>query len=99
MDENIRDEVLTIGTGSTKIALPLLQGQRTAFTVINTSTAGQTVSLHWGGEATAGEGIVIFPGGNWSESEDQVFKPSIKEVWAVADAAAATISIHERVRG
>ena len=99
MDENIRDEVQTIGATSSKIALALLRGQRTAFTVINTSTAGQTVTLNWGKEADAGTGIVIFPGGSWSESEDAVFKPSIKSVWARADAAAATISIHERVRG
>lgn len=97
MSENIRNAVQTIGTTSTQVLPRLMSGQRTALTIINTSSSGQIVSLNWGGAAEAGRGIVLYAGGSWSESKDAVFKPSIEEVWAIASASSATIAIHERV--
>lgn len=97
MSENIRQTVQTIGTTSTIILPTLMQGQRTALTITNTSTSGQTISLNWGGAATAGQGIILYPGGSWYESRDPTFRPSVKDLWGIASAAAATIAIHERV--
>lgn len=98
MGENIRNATQTIGT-TAAIILPTLQkGQRTALTIINTSTAGQVISLSWGPEAIAGSGIVLYPGGSWSESRDSVFVPNNEMVWGIASAAAATIAVHERVK-
>ena len=97
MGEIIRNGVQTIGTTTTRVVPKLMRGQRTALTVINTSSSGQIITLNWGGEATAGKGIVLYPGGSWSESRDAVFIPSVEEVWAVASAASATIAVHERI--
>lgn len=97
MVENIRNGKQTIGTTSLEVVPTLMQGQRTALTIINTSTGGQIVTLNWGGEARALEGIVLYPGGSWSESRDAFFKPSIETVWGISSAASATIAIHERV--
>lgn len=98
MGENIRNGVQTIGTTALIVLPPLLRGQRTLLAITNTSTAGQNISLGWGGTAVAGSSIVLYPGGSWSESQDSHFVPSIDQVWAVATAAGATIAIHERIK-
>ena len=97
MGNVIRDAQQTIGTASVLVNVQQEAGARKALSIINTSTGGQKVSLAWGKAAVSGAGIVLYPGGSWSESEDGTFNPSNMEVWACADIAAATISIHERV--
>jgi len=97
MAENIRNGALTIGTTSIEIIPPLLRGQRTALTIINTSLSGQIITLNWGGAAQPLQGIVLYSGGSWSESRDAFFKPSIETVWGISSAAGGTIAIHERV--
>ena len=97
MSENIRNEALTIGTTSLKVVPTLMKGQRTALTIINTSTSGQIITLNWGGAAISLNGIVLYPGGSWSESRDAFFKPSIETVWGISSASGGTIAIHERV--
>lgn len=98
MGENILSKTQTITATSTVVLPVLRQGQRTALIVTNISTGGQTVTLNWGGEATANNGVVLYPGGTWSESRDAAFIPSNKDVWAVASGAGATIAVHERVQ-
>lgn len=97
MGENLRQDKETIGTTSIIILPRLGVGQRTMLIITNTSTAGQEITLKWGGAATAGVGAVLYPGGSLFESRDPAFKPSTEEVWAVASAAGATIAIHERI--
>lgn len=97
MGEIIRNGAQTIGATAVKVVPKLMRGQRTALTIINTSSSGQIITLNWGGEATAGRGIVLYAGGSWSESRDAVFVPSIEEIWAIASAASATIAVHERI--
>lgn len=48
--------------------------------------------------AVAGQGVFLYPTGSWSESVDSAFIPSSKPIWAVASAAGATLSIHERTK-
>lgn len=97
MTEHIRNSAQTIGTTSLVVIPTLMKGQRTALTIINTSAAGQIISITWGGEAKALEGIVLYPGGSWSESRDVVFTPSTEQVWAISSVAGGTIAIHERI--
>ena len=97
MAENIRNGKQTIGTTSLEVVPTLLRGQRTALTIINTSLTGQIITLNWGGQATALQGIVLYSGGSWSESRDAFFKPSIESVWAISSAIGGTIAIHERI--
>jgi len=97
MVEHIRNSSQTIGTTSLEVVPTLLKGQRTALTIINTSASGQIISLTWGGEAIALQGIVLYAGGSWSESREAVFIPSTEAVWGVSSASGGTIAIHERV--
>ena len=97
MSENIRNGSQTIGTTSLIVVPTLLKGQRTALTIINTSTGGQVITLAWGGPALALQGIVLYPGGSWSESREATFTPSIEQVWAISSAITGTIAIHERI--
>jgi hypothetical protein len=99
VEENIRDSALTIGTTPLLISIEKLPGTRTALAITNTSAGGQVLSLSWGKTATALNGIVLYPGGSWSESVDQRFTPSNKEIWIVSSAAGGTAAQHERTIG
>jgi hypothetical protein len=98
MEEEIRNSAATVGASSIQVAPPLIKGQRNAITIVNVSTAGQNISLSWGQEATANIGIVLYPGGSWSESYDSAFIPSNLGIWAVSSAANGVLAIHERIR-
>ncbi len=97
MVEQVRNATITIGTTSQIISTELLAKQRRVFVVTNTSTGGQTITLSWGQEAAAGNGIVLTPMGSWSESVDTAFSPSPLQIYAVSSAASGQVSIHERV--
>ena len=99
MVENIRDASQTIGATSVEITLQQIPGTRNALVITNTSTAGQQISLAWGKAAVAGKGMVLYPGGTWSESIDTRFTPSAMGAQGIASAAGGTIAIHERITG
>ena len=98
MGENVANENVAVGTTSVIIRPQLLTGQRTALTITNVSTAGQIITLAWGGTAVALAGAVVYPGGNWSESRDPSFDPSTMSIWAVSSAASGALALQERVR-
>jgi hypothetical protein len=98
MGENIRNSAKTIGTTALVVVPTLIAGQRSALVIVNTSTGGQAITLSWGTQTIALSGIVLYPGGSWSESEDNKFIPSKEQVWAVSSAASGTIAVHERVK-
>lgn len=98
-EDNVRDTSASVGTSAVIVAPLLLTGTRTALTFINTSTGGQVITIKWGNQGTTtNAGIVLYPGGSWSESYDGYFVPSRLDVWAVSSAASGTLSIQERVR-
>lgn len=97
MAENIRDDVVSVGTSVTKISEDQTSATRSALILTNTSTGGQIISLGFGKEAIAGSGIVLNPGGFHSESQDAGFKVTNKMITAVASAAGGTLAVHERV--
>ena len=99
MVENIRDGSVTVGTTAVQLSLQEIPGTRNVLVITNTSTSGQQISLSWGKNAIAGKGMVLYPGGTWSESIDNRFTPSAMEVWAISSAASGTIAIHERIEG
>lgn len=95
---NNRNEALTIGTDCVRVAeAKNTPSQRIAIYIINTSTAGQKITIAPGADAVAGRGIVISPGGYYQESADAGFIPTQDRVTAISDAIGGTISIHERV--
>ena len=92
-----RDVVVTVGATSTELSTQIIEHQRTVIVITNTSTAGQIVTLAFGKEAVAGNGIVLYPTGAWAESIDSSFIPTNQRITAIASAAAATVTIHERI--
>jgi len=96
--ENIRNANVAVGTSAVLVSPQLLQGQRQVITLVNTSTAGQIITLSWGQEASALSGIVLTAYGSWSESIDSAFIPSNANIWAISSAANGTLAIQERVR-
>lgn len=98
MPELIRNSSITIGTTQVQIAPELVEGERTALTIVNTSTGGQTISISWGEQAVSGVGIVLYPAGSWAESIDGTFIPSNRTISAVSSAAGGTLAIQERIK-
>lgn len=97
MTQIIRNEQVTVGTSNTSVSSSITSGQRYSFTAVNTSTGGQVITLSWQTQASVNQGIVLYPGGSWSESVDSAFIPLNTEIFAVSSAAGGSLSIHERV--
>jgi len=91
-----KDVVFTVGATATEIS-PETSIQRKVFTITNTSTAGQIITIAFGKDAVAGQGIILYPSGAWSESIDNAYKPTNLRISAVSSAVGGTVTIHERV--
>jgi len=90
--------VITVGTASAEISRQQTNSRRILFSLINTSTGGQSISIAFGQEAIAGQGIVLAPGGFYTESEDPGFKPTNEQITAIASGAGATLAMTMRVQ-
>jgi len=97
--EDVRNANIAVTT-TQSLAAPLVHvGQRSLIVFTNTSTAGETITISVGKEATTLAGIVLTGfGSSWSESIDSGFQPSNLEYYVVASAVTATCAIHERIR-
>lgn len=98
-NDNTRDATVTVGTTSVLVADERRPKQRQALILTNTSTAGQIISVNWGGSAVVGRGIVLYPGGTYSESVDNAYTPSFRMIQAIASAASGTLAVHEQTVG
>lgn len=97
-DDKIRNAAVAVGTTAVQLALKLETGQRKSLVITNTSTGGQIITIATGQSGVqALAGIVLYPGGSWSESLDSSFIPSNLEFWAIASAAAGSVAIQERI--
>jgi len=84
----------TIGATSVKI---LDAQKRKEFSLVNTSTGGQIISLTFGMKAAVAlTGIVLSPGQTYIASDDSGFKCYEGPISAIASAAGATIAIFVR---
>ena len=72
-------------------------GKRTVLFLTNVSTGGQVISLAVGSEAILNKGIVLNPGGFYSESTDNRFTCTQESITAISDIAGAILAIHERI--
>ena len=97
MAENIRNSAKTIGTTPLIISPTLEMGKRNVLVITNTSTGGQVISISFGEQATALQGIVLYPGGSWFEVIGAGFNPTSEIVWGVSSAASGIIAIQERI--
>jgi hypothetical protein len=94
----IRNDTATIGATSTVVLTKRDRGRRVAFTILNTSTGGQTISLAFGDNqaAVAGSGIPLPPLAYYLE--DGSGSPCFDGiVSAISSAAGGTVGIMERV--
>lgn len=90
-------KALTIGTSVVVVSDTQTFSRRILFSLINTSTAGQVISIAFNSDAVNGQGIVLSPGGYYAESEDIQFKPTNEQITAVSSAAGGTLAVTERV--
>ena len=90
-------KAVTVGTNNVVISEDRQQEERTFFSITNTSTEGQAVSIAFGQEATAGSGIVLYPGGTYSESRESGYRMNQQNICIEADGAGATVAVCERV--
>jgi len=71
--------------------------RRVLFVLTKVSTGGQTITVSIGQDATAGNGIVLGPGGFYSESADAGFTPTNDDIYAISDLAGGLLAVSERV--
>lgn len=98
MENNINTSV-NIGDTATVISVERdnNNGKRASIIITNISTGGELVSISIDSTAVDGVGIVLSPGGVWSDSRDGGYWPTQKHITAIGSAAGATIAIQERV--
>lgn len=95
-----RNTKLTVGVTAVEVSedkTARTDSKRIGIILINTSTGGQTITIAIDGEAVAGEGIVLSPGGYWQDNQDGIgYLPTQARITAVSDLAGATLAIQER---
>lgn len=98
MADSITNKTVAVGTSQVQICMEVLPTQRKFIVVINTSTAGQKITLAVNQDAVAGAGIVLSPGGSYSDSADgnNYFPPHFS-IQAISDAVSGSVSILERI--
>jgi len=101
MPELNRNQTLAVGTASVVVSEQKdnNNSERSSIILINTSTAGQVITLSIDQEAVAGAGIVLSVGGVWQDSKDGGYKPTQKQIYAISSGAAGQLSIQERLGG
>lgn len=99
MVEFNRNESQTIGTTASVVSKETGNNNtyRSSILLINTSTGGQQITLAIDGEAAAGAGIVLYPGGHWDDNEGDYYIPTQKVITAISSAAGGKLAIQERV--
>lgn len=97
--ETNRNETITIGTSAQVISVQKNKetNPRVELILVNTSTGGQNISLAIDAEATAGAGIVMYPGGNFERTVQGTILPTQAQITAIASGAGATMSLFERI--
>lgn len=98
-EELIRNATLVVGTDPVVISEEQYPANaiRSVILITNVSTGGQKITIAPGDVATAGSGIVLSVGGFYQDSMDSGYMPTNKRISAVADLAAGTVAIHERI--
>jgi hypothetical protein len=93
------DKSQTIGSTTAIVSEAQINNnaERIALVITNTSTGGQVISLASSGQAVAGSGLVLSPGGSmvWTKNSNWPIVQS--RVQAISSAANGTIAVHEEV--
>ena len=98
MAELNRNEKQTIGTSAEVVSkLKEASMPRKSIIIMNTSAGAQVITLAIDEEAKDREGIVLYPGGLWSDTSESGYIPTQNLITAISDVAGATIAIQERL--
>ena len=99
--DSISNKSVSVGTRVVQIANEVLPTQRKFISIINTSTGGQIINISINGDASAGIGIQLSPGGSYSDSADgnsaYSYFPPYFSMTAVSNLAGGTLAIAERI--
>lgn len=93
-----RNAKLSVTNTSSALVSPYIAGEtRKVIALTNASTGGQIITLSWGNQAVANQGIVLQPGQSWVESIDSFYIPSNQDIWAISSAVGGILAIQERI--
>lgn len=99
LQDTARNDLVTIGTTSTiaSFARQVDQMPRRAYTIRNTSTGGQVITVNLGlSQAVANNGIVLNPNESFSDSSETGYECFQGTITAISDLADGKLSIMER---
>ena len=91
--EATRNDALIIGTTSLQLSAA---HERQEIIITNISTAGQNISVSFGKEAAAGQGIFLLPGSSYYATRAEGFRPSSEFVAAISSAVGGILAVFER---
>jgi hypothetical protein len=99
MEELNNNSSIDVGTTSVVVSKSKeeLNSKRINIILINNSVGGQKITLSIDSEAKDGQGIVLSPGGYWSDSTEAGYKPTQKSIHAISNLADGILSIQERL--
>lgn len=88
-----------VGTSNVKVSEEQFNdvAQRKFFSITNTSLGVEKISIAFNEEAVSGNGIVLSPGGFYSESSDGINNATNKQINVICNAATGTIAYSERI--
>lgn len=95
-----RNEALVVNTTALVVSKTKEhQSKRKSIIISNISSSGQVITLAIDKEAVDRNGIVLYPGGSWQDSEEGGYMPTQKLITAISDGASGSIAIQERLEG
>ena len=83
----------TVGTSSVNV---LPDQKRVLYSIVNSSTGGQVITLNLGRVAVAGAGIVLAPGQAWVDSNGEGYECYQGPIQAIASGAGGAASVFAR---
>lgn len=95
-----RQTSVSVGASATDACNEPGTSTRIMYSLVNTSTGGQIISIAFGQDAVAGQGIVLSPGDAIIDSYspgDPPYLPFQTRISAIASAAGGTLAVTERV--
>lgn len=97
-DRVINDTSNTITNTSMVISQAVYGSTRLALSLQNISTDGSIISIAFGKDATANQGIVLKEGQSYIFSADAGYTPPDAQITAISDTGTGVLSIHEELR-
>ena len=85
----------SVNVDTTNITI-LPDQKRVVYTVANTSTGGQVITLNLGKVSVAGAGIVLNPGQSWVDSNSEGYECYQGPIQAIGNGAGGSVAVTSR---